>query len=161
MDETCLNVASWYGPARNIKEHQARDLVVLLDAYENSSGLAHAVLGDAVVSYLKRLRGWRSPYSFFRKTNVRGNWTLVSYHHRAQLCWEWALSISLGRAARGAFWKPWRWVGSRFGQTHIGIPYVFELRFHRQSYDWMVSGDAKQLIRMVRAYHRGEQEDAA
>lgn len=158
MDEGCLNMASWYGPARNISEGQARDLVSLLDAYEQAQGIARAVLGDAIVAYLKRVPGWHSPYTFFRKTNVKRSWTLISYHHRAQLCWQWGLSLSLGRGVGGRWW---RWFGSYGGQTFVGIPRLFELRFTRQPYDWLVSGDAKQLIRMTHAYHRGQQEYAA
>lgn len=158
MDETCLNVASWYGPARDIKLGQARDLVCLLDAYKQARGMAKTVTGDAIVAYLKRIPGWRSPYKFFSKTNVRHQWAIVSYHHRAQLCWEWSLHFSVGKPARG---KWWRWFGSGYGQTFVSIPHLFEFRFHRQPYDWMVSGDAEQLIRMTWAYHKGPQDEAA
>ena len=144
-DAAVLELASRYGPARNIDERAFRDLWHLWEGYKATKGIAHAAMGDAIVTYLKRIPGWRSPYKFFERTNCKGSWVLASYHHPAQLCWEWSVWLSVGKRARRSL-KPWRWFYRRPRLTSFGIPFLFDISIHRQNYDWMISINAENLI---------------
>lgn len=143
-----MHVARNYGPAENIDERAIRDLTSLLDGYRATTGIAHVIMGDAVIHCLKRIPGWQSPYKFFSRTNCKGSWVLVSYHHPAQLCWEWSVWFSIGKRARRS-WKPWRWFRFSRRHTSFGVPYLFDFTIHTQRDGWMVSGNAEQLIRFA------------
>jgi hypothetical protein len=143
-----VDFAKNYGPAQNIDRHASHDLTSLLEGYRATKGMAHAAMGDALVAYLKRISGWRSPYQFFTRTNVAGSWVLVSYHHPAQLCWEWSIWLSVGKQARRSS-KPWRWFHHSSRNTSFGIPFLFDISIHRQNDGWMISGNAENLIKFV------------
>jgi hypothetical protein len=144
-----LAFARRYGPAESITPKYAYRLLSLLEGSAAVTGEAYHELCAATVRELKCLPGWPSPLEWFTKTNVPWTWTLVSYHHRAQLCWEWSLWIALGKAARPHSWKPSKWFFVSHGQTHFGIPWLFRISLHRQRYGWMVSVDGENLIRFT------------
>lgn len=153
-----LGFARRYGPADSINNADAHRLLSLVDGYRATTGEAHCALGFVTVRELKRLPGWPSPLRWFHRTNVKGVFNIVSYHHRAQLCWEWFIQFSVGRAARGSL-KPWRWVSWSNRHASFGIPWLFELRFARQPYGWMLSGDGENLIRFTAALKAKEADN--
>lgn len=109
-------------------------------------GPACAPVGDWLVKQAKktwpRFAGLRGP----SKTNSKRSWTLISYHHPAQLCWLWSVWFTLFPR-----WRPLRvWIGESFGQYWITLPFLFELRLHTQSdSSWMLSRAAKHRLRAI------------
>lgn len=144
-------VAHWYGPAKAMSNREARELSRLVESYLIAEGPAKSAIGHDIVWRLKKLPGWRSPLRWFSRTNVPGSWVIVSYHHRAQLCWEWAVWFSVGGAVRKRSWNPLHWFSHGYGQTSFGIPWVAQISLHRQTYGWMPSGDGANLIRFAAA----------
>lgn len=148
-----LNLARLYGPADNISEGKAHHLSQLLEGLEAVTGSACQALGVAIVRELKRIPGWPSALKGPSRTNCRHSWVIVSYHHRAQLCWEWSVWLSVGKDVRLRSWKPWNWLTLQRSDISFGVPWLFQISLHRQSYGWMVSGDAKNLISFVAAHY--------
>ena len=144
-----MTLARRYGPADNITLGDARRLYSLLKSYRATTGEGHRALGEAVVRDLKRLKGWPTPLRWFTRTNVKHNWIIVSYHHRSQLCWEWGITLCVGKAARQSAWNPWHWFGRGWHSIFFGVPWLFRITFSWQSYGWMLSSDGENLIRFT------------
>lgn len=138
-----LALAKRYGPARPLTKREAWYIDSALKAYETAKGPSRDIIGHWLIREAKRLRGWKSAYSFFHRTSAQGTYTIASYHHRAQLCWSWALHMSIGKRCIG------RWFYRYSGQTGFTIPGLISLQFHRQPYDGMVSGDVLSMFRML------------
>jgi hypothetical protein len=122
-------------------------VLAMLDLKRSARGPVTGIIGDWLVARAKRMWPRYAGFQWFSRTNVRGNWTIVSYHHPAQLCWEWSLSFAIGKATCARSWNPLKWFYHYAGQTAIGIPMLAELRFHRQSYGYMLSNAAEHRLR--------------
>lgn len=155
-----IQLARRYGPARPLTPREAWYVDSALRAYGSARGPTKELIGNWIVAFAKKMRGWPSPYRFFRRTNVRHNWTIVSYHHRAQLCWEWCLSARIGKATCGRSANPRNWLRHYGGQFALGIPFVFEVHLSTQKSGWMVSGDALNMLRFLCEHHHAEREAA-
>jgi hypothetical protein len=155
MDDI-LAFAARYGPAQPISPREAWEIESMLTARSQISGPAHSIVSDWLVRRAMKLKGWRTPYSWFRRTNVPKRWSIVSYHHPARLCWSWSLQLLIGRRVGGRWLQPW-W-SRRHGQTSIWIPHLIELHFHRQPYDNMLSGNAENLLTLLASEARQRQE---
>ena len=141
-----LEMAAMYGPARPLTEREAWEVESMLQARQKLAGPSHSWASDWLVRKAMSLKGWRSPYAWFKRTSAPKDWVLVSYHHPARLCWSWALSIQLGRRVHGMWRRPWFHYSGQFG---INLPGIACIRFHRQPYDYMLSGNAEQLLTLL------------
>lgn len=150
-----LRLARRYGPVRVLTDREAWEIESALEASENTQGPAKAIIDSWLIGKAMSLGKWGSAYSWLTKTNAPGNWTVVAYHHPARLCWSWLVSVTFGkRAARG--WKCFQ--PYRYGQIAVWIPYVMEVRFCSQNYDWMLSGNAKNLLTFLCQHSRATKQ---
>lgn len=77
--------------------------------------------------------------SFFKKTNVKYSYVLVSRHWPHLLCWSWSLWITFYKPNASRYcWKPI--IRMRQGGTkHLIFRFgLGEFRLVRQPYDWMI-----------------------
>lgn len=127
---------------------ERHEIGAMLVARDNAQGPLRSVVGDWLVA--KAVRTWprMAGLRLFNKTNSKRHWVIVSYHHPARLCWSWGLHVTLFRKGHGKLFK-----GFRYGQCHARIPYLIEISWHRQSYDWMLSRTAQQRLEAVAVFH--------
>lgn len=99
---------------------------------------------------LAGLRGWS-------KTNVRRRFNVVAYHHPAQLCWDWFISVEL---APQLHWRQLlRWIGwyrtptGRLQSAWLRIPGLIEFSLHRQDYGWMLSRVGEHRLQSLVDHH--------
>ena len=133
--------------AEKFTDHERHEIGAMISLAENTTGPACSPLGDWLVAMAKRTWPRFAGLRWFHKTNSKRRWAVVSYHHPAQLCWSWSLHVSLFCKGYGRWWKPFR-----YHQCHIRIPYLIELSWMRQSYDWMMSRTAKKRLEDVALY---------
>lgn len=157
--EFMSDLATRYGPAKAATSGRAYRLGQVADAYESAQGEAKVALGDWLIRQAMKLPGWRSPYSFFGRTSSKGLYNVASYHHPARLCWSWCLSLGVG--PRHAPWRARPFWRSGYGQTCFVIPGILCLRFSRQTYDWMVSGNLRNMLRFLADAERMNRETAS
>lgn len=123
----------------------------MLTVHELHKGPACKPIGDWLVGMAQRTWPRWSGVAFFHRTNVRRLWTVISYHHPARLCWSWSIKIGLFQdfygKGFGRFWRSYR------GNWHLIIPFVVEISWTRQSYDWMLSSTAKKRLSEVALYN--------
>lgn len=121
-------------------------------------------LGNALVAEAKSLWPRRAAYRWWSKTNVRRRYTVVAYHHPAQLCWEWFLSVEFGpkggwRSLRR--WFGWFRQGNRLTHAWFRIPGLIEFSFHRQYSGWMLSHAGKSRLHALVDRHSVSYEEMA
>lgn len=134
--------------------HERHEIGAMLSLREDATGPLCRPIGNWLIGMAQRTWPRPSGLRWFHKTNVKRQWVIVSYHHPARLCWSWALHVSLFRKGYGRLWKPFR-----YGQCHARIPYLIEVSWHRQSYDWMLSRTAERRLEAVALYQtRAEPE---
>lgn len=120
----------------------------MLDLHIRTRGPAKQVIDLWLVNRAKRFWPRFAGLKGLSRTNVPKNYTLLAMHHPAQLCWEWSWSISFNR--RDTRWrspKNWLRISKEYGQSWLVVPFLFCLRYHRQSYDSMLSRAAEQRLR--------------
>lgn len=122
----------------------ARAVAIMYDLHEKYKGGACEPLGRWLVARAKRTWPRFAGYRFFRKTNVKRAWVVVSYHHPAQLCWSWLVSFDLFPPRYG------KCLGNSFGRTWLKVPYLFGISLSRQPhYAWMLSSTAKMRLQAI------------
>ena len=121
-------------------------VLAMLKLKQTATGPIVSVIGDWLVNRAKRLPPRRTALHWFEKTNVPLRYNIVSYHHPAQLCWEWFLSVSF--AWRDTRWrKPSQWFRPlRHGRASFTIPFLFEIAFTTQNYGWMLSSSSEDAL---------------
>lgn len=137
-------IPSACGPLKRVSKHRRADaLRGVLDLQEIARGPSVQPIGNWLFDVVKGTWPRWVGYKFFRKTSDKRSFIIASFHHPARLCWSWSFSIRL-KPSRGA--KHIFNVSGRFGQYWLRIPFVCEFNLTRQSYDWMLSGDAKRRL---------------
>lgn len=126
----------------------ARAVAGMLMEKDAVTGPVVEPIGEWLVGEAKKLWPRSAGWLWFGRTNVRRTWTIVSYHHPAQLCWSWSLWLHLFPTSRGDRFSKLGFHGYNENWA-LTLPYVFSFRFHRQRSDWMLSGDAR--LRLQRA----------
>ncbi len=111
-----------------------------------ATGPLKAFYGEWLVREAMRLWPRWSGLRFFQKTNTARSFLIASYHHPARLCWSWSLGIEFTLFRRRAYLWPFNFGYWRDGNWVIRLPYVLELRWSRQRYDWILSSAAKQRL---------------
>lgn len=124
----------------------ARAVAVMYDIHEKNKGGACEPIGNWLVKRAKktwpRFAGLKGP----SKTNGKRQWTLMSYHHPAQLCWLWAVWFTLC-PTDGHWWQLW---GGYRHQKWVGAKYLFRISLHRQpGYAWMLSSIARMRLQEI------------
>lgn len=156
-----MELAAQYGPAQPLSNRDAWEIESMLAARDRLKkiefcGPANSIISEWLVRKAMSLRGWRSPYEFFQRTNSPGLYILISYHHPAQLCWSWLISLQVGRRVQGR--RLW---SAGFGRYTLRLPKLVQISFVRQPYDWMLSINAEQLLRLLCAHNRESAKLAA
>lgn len=123
---------------------ERHEIGAMLTAKEAATGPICAPIGDWLVAMAQRTWPRVCGLWWLKKTNSKRRWVIVSYHHPARLCWSWSLQITLFRKGYGRLWK-----GFKYGQWHARIPYLFEISWARQDYDWMLSFAAHERLETV------------
>lgn len=126
---------------RHFTIRERQEIGAMLCVRETARGALCEPIGDWLVAAAQRTWPRLAGLRWFSETNCKRRWVIVSYHHPARLCWSWALHVTLFRKGYGKLWKPFR-----YGQWHLRIPYLIEISWHRQSYDWMLSDNAKRRL---------------
>lgn len=131
----------------------------MLEIHARHKGAACEPVGLWLVAQAKQTWPRFAGLSWFKRTNIPARFTILSMHHPAQLCWSWSWSVSFNR--RDVRWRSIRkWVSPmRYGSAWLVIPWLFEIRYSRQKYDWMLSRSASQRLTKL-AYTDEEVADA-
>lgn len=130
----------------NFTPREAQQIERMLDLRSLHHGPACAPIGEWLVKQAKRTWPRFAGLRGISKTNVRRRWNLIAYHHPAQLCWEWFLSVEL--FPTDGQW--WRLFGGYNNQHYFGVRYLFRFSFFRQpQYAWMLSDAAKNRLRAI------------
>jgi hypothetical protein len=143
---------SGYDPARVFTSREQAEIGAMLADQDHAQGPLCRVVGDWLVAKAMRMWPRLAGLRWFHKTNCKRRWILVSYHHPARLCWSWSVHVSLFQRFGGKGLSR-LWSGYRYGQAYLRLPYVIEIGWHRQSYDWMLSSTAKQRLEAVAVFH--------
>lgn len=138
---------SGFDPGEFFSSRERYEIGAMLAAKECATGPICQPLGDWLVAMAQRTWPRLSGLGWFKKTNSKRRWSIVSYHHPARLCWSWSLHVTLFCKGHGPWWKPFR-----YSQCHARIPYLIEISWMRQSYDWMLSSAAERRLAVAALY---------
>lgn len=139
-----LDMAKRYGPARKLDSREAWEIESALEASANVTGPAKRVIDTWLISRAMKLYPRFAGFRFFTKTSAWRDYSIVSYHHPARLCWSWSLSISFGK--HGAYRWPYLFGFKGRNGWSVRVPFLFDLRFSKQNYDWMISRNVRNLL---------------
>lgn len=135
---------------RVFTQRERQEIGAMLTLRESARGPSCKPLGNWLVATAMRTWPRLSGLAFWKKTNSKRTWVLVSLHHPARLCWSWSVWIAFFRNSGGhgvgRFWRSYR------GDWSLAIPRVLEISFHRQTYDWMLSITAQQRLEAAAIY---------
>lgn len=138
--------------ARAFTDHERHEIGAMLALKEDATGPRCRPIGNWLVAMAQRAWPRFAGVRFWKKTNSNRAWVLVSYHHPARLCWSWSIWITLFRDFGGnglrRFWSSYN------GNWNLRIPFVVEIGWHRQSYDWMLSDNGKRRLEAAALYRR-------
>lgn len=87
-----------------------------------------------ISSHFKKELGFFSGLKFFKKTNMRGHYVLVSRHWPHIIPWSWSVWVSFSK------W-PFKWGHLKTPNKYFYLNFtLFFVNFsiNRQPYDWMV-----------------------
>lgn len=134
------------GAGVDVEPKQAQTIAAVLFEDTAAVGPMKKVHGEWLVREAARLWPMWAGIRFFGPTSQRAQYLLASYHHPARLCWSWSLSLTFTLFRRSPYLWPYKFGYWRDGNWAIRIPYLAELRWSRQTYDWMLSNAGKQRL---------------
>lgn len=123
---------------------QAQTIAAVLFEDSAAVGPMKSVLGEWLVREAMKLWPRFAGLSFFRRTSAARRFNIVTYHHPARLCWSWGLSVTFEK--HGSYAWPYMFGYRRNGSWAVRLPWLLEVHWSRQSYDWMLSGNARQRL---------------
>lgn len=128
----------------DVEQKQAQTIAAVLFEDTAAVGPMKQVHGEWLVREAARLWPVWAGLRFFSRTSQTQRYLLASYHHPARLCWSWSLSAQFGR--HGSYRWPYLFGYRDARGWAVRLPWLVEISFTRQTYDWMLSSAGKQRL---------------